>query len=97
MKITIKRQSAPQKFEEFIEQNKLEIEVVERDPENRYYTGSRFYAHIKDAYVVDGRMLSGAFENGSTPEEAIAALPRLYSGRRIKIANSYYIQCPEFQ
>ena len=99
MEITVQRQPKAQKFEDFIERKNLQIQVVQRCQKDYCFgdfKNARFYAMIKYADIAENGMLAGSFENGSTVEDAVAKLPRLYSGRRIKIANSYYIQCPEF-
>lgn len=74
------RQHVPT-LREFAEANGLVMVVRQRptvvgEPEN-------WYAMFRDVEVTDGRMLSGTYGNGVSPETAIAAYEREIAGKQL--------------
>ncbi len=80
----IEREDIPtQTIEQFAEQHDLIMEIRER-PVNVGNSG-RYYAHFKRAEIKDDCILRGAYGDGATPEEAIAAYRNEISLKRLVI------------
>lgn len=70
-------------IEAFAEEHGLTMEVIERGKDAR--SDMRYFAHFKNAEVMCGGLLIGAFGNGPTPEAAISAYAIEISEERIAV------------
>lgn len=86
MKVTIQRfgGDVPADLAGFADYHGLEMVVRERDAE---FAGGnwRFYAHFKDAEVMERGCLCGEFGNGATPDLAMRDYAIRIAGKRIAI------------
>lgn len=71
-------------IEEFCAKYGTAVVVKERAhvPEGE---SDRYYATIRRVHITDGEFCRSPFANGSTPDEAIAGLPALYSNKTLLI------------
>lgn len=44
--------------------------------------------------ISDGVFLSSCAGNGETPEAALESFKKIIAGRKLKIGNDYYVNCP---
>ena len=90
---------APISFEAFAKKHGLVMKVGERSkafwPERKM---ERYHAEFENAETLDGSVLSSAYGNGNTPEEAIADYAKNLEGKLLVIgayqAERREIQCP---
>ena len=85
MKITIKKfgGDVPTEIGAFADFYGLEMVVRERDA--GFCTGSRFYAEFMGAEVMERGFLVSCYGDGSSPNEAIAAYAKELAGKRVAI------------
>ena len=59
------------------------------------HSSSRYYAKLEGVEILDDGMLRSEYNNGTTPEGAIAGLPRVYTDRRL-VLRAYQQDRKEF-
>lgn len=72
--------TTPITIRRFASSHDLTMEVHERT-KNPVPGADRYYAHFEDSDVKEGRMLRGAFGNGSTEQDAIKDYAKQISGQ----------------
>ena len=85
MKYTLETECAPCGFEEFANENGLELLVVERvmDDWSKKNGIRRYLAKFKDMWEDLGYGSCSLFADGNTPEEAIKMLQQKLLGKRL--------------
>lgn len=58
-------------------------------------SSSRYYAKLEGVEILNDGMLISEYNDGTTPEEAIAGLPRVYTDRRL-VLRAYQQDRKEF-
>ncbi len=102
MKITVKNQER-RKFEEFMDEHGLDVEVHEREhcaskgnSEASWHIERYFAVSEPSVEVKDGPILSSCFGNGETPDEAVEDLKRKMS-QKLLVTNAGNFNRNEFR
>lgn len=59
------------------------------------HSSSRYYAKLEDVEILNDGMLRSDYNDGATPEEAVAGLSRIYTDRRL-VLRAYQQDRKEF-
>lgn len=89
IKYTLETECAPCGFEEFIKKHGLELFVGERVMNEfaKRRGVKRYWAQFRDVFEDHGQHgYSSCYENGDTPEEAIARFQKYILGKRLRYA-----------